>query len=309
MRRGSCRWFGSRGRIGAGGAGQAALQAGLFLLALLLCVGALAGNARHVRKQAESTMLVSGWITIQPDGTVASHEIYRGEKLALQIAGLIGDAAAGWRFEPIEVDGKPAKVRIPMHLRLIARPASDGQYTVAIRNATFGSSASTDPQARWSRVKAVPPEYPRTALAMGGKGTVYLLLRIGRGGRVLNVATEQVNLTVAGTSAQMDQLRSLLSKASERAAKRWEFKPPTRGPDAGAPYWVARCPVAFRFAGEKPAEAGEWETYVPGPRNYDIPWVMHDLRLAGSPDALPDGALTSLGDGPRLLNPPGENGS
>jgi len=305
MHRWSCRLS-----AGAGAMERAALQAALFALTLLLSVGVLAGNAREARKQAESTMLVSGWVTIRPDGSVESHEIDRGDKLSPAITNLIGSASTQWRFEPIEVDGNVVKARVPMHLRLVAKPAGDGQYTVAIRSASFGSSSSsTAPEEQWARMKAPPPEYPRTALRMGGKGTVYLLLRVGRDGRVMDVATEQVNLTVAGTSDQMDQLRSLLSKASERAAKRWEFKPPTRGPDADAPNWVVRCPVAFRFIGERPAEAGEWETYVPGPRNYDIPWVMHDLRLAGSPDGFPDGALTSLGDGPRLLNPPGNDGS
>lgn len=307
MRRWICWWSAGRERTHAGVSGRFAARTALLLLALLLSSGALAGNARQARKQAEASMLVSGWVMVRTDGSVESHEVYRGDRLSPELAALVADAAAQWRFEPIKVDGKVVTARIPMHVRLIAKAAGEGRYTVAIRSAVFGS-LSTDPEENVSRVKVVAPEYPRTALRMGGKGTVYLLLRIGRDGRVLDVATEQVNLTVAGTSQQMDQLRSLLSQASERAAKQWEFKPPTRGPDADAPHWVVRCPVAYRFAGEMPAEVGEWETYIPGPRNYDIPWVMHDLRLAGSPDALPDGALDKLDQGPRLLNPPGGNG-
>ncbi len=141
---------------------------------------------------------------------------------------------------------------------------------------------------------------------MGGKGTVYLLLRIGHDGRVEEVATEQVNLTVAGTSQQMDQLRALLKQASENAARRWTFKPPTKGPEATGPYWVGRIPVTFLFAGETPVAAGEWETYIPGPRNFDIPWALEELRTAGSPDAMPDGLLAALKGSPRLLNPPGD---
>lgn len=285
-----------------------AVRAALALLAMLLAVGtpaADAGNASATRKQAESSMLVSGWVTTRPDGSVASHEIHDAGNIPAGVKALIDKAAAEWRFEPIKVDGQAVSARFPMHVRLVAKAVDKDRYTVDVRSATFGGP-SEDPAERVTIGKLVPPQYPRTALKMGGKGTVYLLLRIGHDGRVEEVATEQVNLTVAGTSQQMDQLRALLKQASENAARRWTFKPPTKGPEATAPYWVGRIPVTFLFAGEKPVAAGEWETYIPGPRNFDIPWALEELRTAGSPDAMPDGLLAALKGSPRLLNPPGD---
>lgn len=64
-----------------------------------------------------------------------------------------------------------------------------------------------------------------------------------------------------------------------------------------------RLPVQFLMRQEKP-KPGEWETYIPGPRNVNMPWAQQQLKMAGNPDALPDGGVFPLEEGAKLLTPP-----
>lgn len=277
---------------------------GSALLALVLATtlgGASAGNARGVRKAVESSMLVTGSVTIRPDGTVQSHELDPKLALTPDIQTLVGNAARRWTFEPVKVDGKAVTARVPMSLRLVAKPAGqEGRYNVGVGSVRFGW---VDASTAGSIKTMLPPSYPKSALQMGGKGTVYLLVRVDDAGRVLDAEVEQVNLRVVGTTHQMETLRKDFGQACVRAVRKWTFTPPTAGPDAGAATWVGRVPIDFVLSDEKRAVPGQWDTYVRGPRKTDIPWAEAQLRAAGSPDALPEGGVYPLGNGARLLDP------
>lgn len=70
---------------------------------LLLSIAGLAlgGNARETRKQAESSLLVTGSIIIGEDGKVLSHEVDPKIGLTPELAALVGNAATHWKFEPV----------------------------------------------------------------------------------------------------------------------------------------------------------------------------------------------------------------
>ena len=247
-------------------------------------------------------MLVTGSVTIRPDGTVQSHEIDPKIELTPHIRSLVEGAARRWTFEPVKVDGRIVTARVPMSLRLIAKPAKqEGRYDVSIDSVRFGWVEPAKGGLA-SIKKLVPPSYPKSALQMGGKGTVYLLVRVDDAGRVIDAEVEQVNLRVVGSSHQMESLRNAFGQACVRAVRKWTFTPPTAGPDALAASWVGRVPIDFTLSGDRRAEPGQWETYVRGPRNADIPWARAQLRTAGSPDALPEGGVYPLGHGAHLLN-------
>ena len=110
----------------------------------------------------------------------------------------------------------------------------------------LGGSASS--QGTNSSIRT-PPRYPDDALYMGGKGVVYLILEVGRDGKVANVDAEQVNLRVAGTEGQMELLRRSFANAARRAAKSWQFEVPTTGPHVDSPSWLVRVPVEFVLRG------------------------------------------------------------
>lgn len=263
----------------------------------------IAGNTRETRKTLESSMLVTGTITIRPDGTVQEHALDPKIELPDELRTFIANAAARWRFEPVKVDGRAVTAKAPMSLRLVAKQTEDGGYAIRITGTEFANDKDA-PSGTMVEIKhRVPMSYPVSALRMGGKGTVYLLVRVARDGRAMDVEAEQVNLRVVGNSKQMQFLRDELARSAIQGVKRWTFTPPTSGPEAAAPHWIGRIAVNYVMGRESHAEVGEWDTYVPGPRNTRIPWAEERLRTAGSPDAVPEGGFRALGSGPRLLTP------
>lgn len=271
---------------------------GLVLISLTSAVWAAGPGA--VRKQVEASMLVTGTIEIKPDGTVAVSQVDQPDRLPEGIAVFVQDQVAGWRFEPVLVDGKPVQARTKMSVRLIAKNLREGQATVSIRSATFGDYQALPEAERITSKKMAPPGYPMQAAERGVQGTVYLLLRVERDGSVGEVVTEQVNLKIIAGEAQMEQFRGLFARASTAAAKRWAFKPPTVGEAAEQPHWIVRVPVDFAFHGTE-VKYGRWEAYVPGPRQ-SVAWASEDPSF--SPDALPgDGIYLAGQNGPKLLTP------
>ena len=260
----------------------------------------LAAAPEAVRKQVERSMLVAGTVDIQPDGSVSGHALDPTPVLPAGVVRLVGEAVSQWRFEPVLVDGKPVNARAKMNLRIVAKAQDDGDYNLSVRSASFGSEGGV-PGEFITSARISPPRYPEQAARSGMSGAVYLVLRIGRDGRVEEVVAEQVNLTAIGTETQMTRARDLLSRAALKSAKYWTFHPPTGGEDADAPFWSARVPVDFILPGQSKTSNGQWQAYVPGPQQ-QAAWIRDDAD-AGSPDAFVAGGVHQVGKGPRLLTP------
>ena len=129
-------------------------------------------------------------------------------------------------------------------------------------------------------------------------------VQVGLDGSVIQADAEQVNLRVIGSEGEMAMMRKWLSTAALRAAKQWIFTPPTTGKSAAENSWLVRVPVDFvlrdKGSNEAPKKGG-WDSYVPGPRNANMPWAREQLKMAGSPDALSEGGVYSLQEGATLL--------
>ncbi|HEY5850318.1 MAG TPA: energy transducer TonB [Lysobacter sp.] len=273
-----------------------------MLLALMLCFGAaVAAGPGAARKRAESSMLVTGWIHIETDGSVSGYVLDHGDELPPVVTKLLDKAASNWKFEPVQVDGKPVRARTMMSVRLVAKRADDGKgFNVRVAGGNFGIPGGDDSP----RKKALnPPIYPLNAADAGIAGTVYVILRVGRDGRIEDAIAEQVNLAVLVSEDGQERWRRVLAKAALDAATRWMFDPPTRGDEADEPFWLVRVPVSFLLPGRQLPKYGEWETYLPGPRQ-SAPWLGAIDTSLGA-DAVADGAIQSIGAGPKLLTPLG----
>ncbi|GHC12240.1 energy transducer TonB [Thermomonas carbonis] len=278
-----------------------------LLVGLLVAMPGWSANARSVRKQLESSLQVSGTVTIGKDGSVIAHTLDPKAPLGETLVDFVNKAVAGWRFAPVMVDGQAVTARVPMHLRLVAKRAEDDKFSVTIASSYFGSNEAVAQSDNPGSTRLAPPQYPKVAQRMGGEGTVYLIVQIDRGGKVANVDAEQVNLRVAGTANEMTRLRDMLTAAAVRAARDWSFTPPTTGETANDDNWLIRVPVDFVLLGpgDKQRKEGEWDTYIPGPRNMGMPWAQEKLKTAGSPDALPGSGAYPLRQGATLLTPLG----
>jgi hypothetical protein len=261
---------------------------------------AFGGGPGAVRKQVEASMLVTGKIDVDSNGTVSGFSLDQQEKLAPGVVELVSKSVPTWKFEPVVMDGKPANVRTTMNIRLVARKLDDNNYSIEIRSAGFGNPS--DKAAERARGhKLTPPSYPESAVASGVAGTVYLLVRAAPDGTVTDVIAEQVNLKVVASENVMEQWRRVFEKASVRQAKRWKFSPPTEGEEATADYFVMRVPVVFSLDSPSRTDVyGRWEAYVPGPRHAD-PWEAVKEGIGFSPDTLAPGDAYLAGSGLKLV--------
>lgn len=271
-------------------------------LALLCLAGvATAVTPKEVRKQVEASMLLSGTISIEADGSVRGYGIDNEAKVPDYVLSNIEKWVPTWRFKPVLVDGKPMSAQAKMSLRMRAEPSGDDKFSLYISGATFGASQglSTDCV---TKLEMKPPRFPPDVARVGGKGVVYLILKVDRQGAVEDVVAEQVNLTAYASDRQMERFRRSLADAAIEQAREWTFRPPTTGEQVDDEWWSVRVPVDFAYRDEKEVAYGQWEGYLPGPRQR-APWLEGPEGEIGS-DALASGALQMVGTGPRLLTPP-----
>lgn len=278
-----------------------------LLMGMLFSFASLAAGPAAVRKTIESSMLVTGWAMIEPNGSVGRLDLDQREKLEPGVVGLIEKAGQQWKFEPVLVDGVARKAKARMSLRIVAKKVEADLYAVSIRSGYFGEEAMTPEEyvARADSIKPLsmkPPAFPPNAARQGARGTVYLVVRVGREGVVQDAFAEQVNLRIVGSEIEMARLRDMFAESAMEAAKAWRFQWPTEGQYVDAEKWSVRVPVEYEFYGEKKPQYGEWSTYVPGPRQ-SAPWELEKLDPNQSPDALIAGALYEVGKGLRLLTP------
>jgi hypothetical protein len=278
------------------------------LVGILFSGLALAAGPNAVGKGIEASMLVTGFVEVNPDGSVRSYTLDKQEKLPPAITSLAQRAVPEWHFKPVLVDGNPVVARARMNLRFVASPKGDGDYSVRIAGAYFGDEKQL-PGEQIVAKEQLPPRYPGAAVEAKITGTVYLLVRVGRDGRVADVSAEQVNLRASGSDFDLKRWRNLLAGASTSAASKWTFTPPVSGPHAKDEFWIVSMPIDFElreFGNARLDDYGQWEVYVPGPKQ-PIPWMEKYRHAeddkASAPDALPYGSISLVGSGLTLTTP------
>jgi hypothetical protein len=262
----------------------------------LLCMPmlALANGPGAVRKQIESSMVVTGEVEITEAGQVAVVELDEPAKLPPGIVDFVHGQVSQWTFEPVVREGRAVPARSRMSVRVVGKRIDNDAATITIRNAAFPGPEPREGEAVAS-VAMRPPGYPEWAARGGAQGTAYLVLKIGRDGKVIDAIAEQVNLKVVASEQSMAKLRALFADSSLAAARSWTFRPPTVGEEAEAEYWSVRVPVDYTLHNAKRRPGyGRWEAYVPGPRQ-TIPWADESESPGFSPDALADGGLYMAG--------------
>jgi hypothetical protein len=276
---------------------------------LLLCsllTAAFATSAADkldaVRRQAESSLIVTGTIDIAQDGTVVRHALDAEDKLPKGIVTMTARLAPQWTFEPVELPAG-AISRSRMHLQYVAKRLDSGDYQLELRSASFTSDLPMEARMQIAR-RGRMPAYPDALLAGEINGTVYLMVQVGRDGKVMNIDATHVNLRTIGSEKDMSNWRDQFAQASIKAVRGWTFSPPTTGPDADAPHWVGMLPVSFNMGSNPVPRPGQWETYIPGPRRI-LPWQDSAGLTADNADALAPNQLHTPGGGRRLLTPLG----
>lgn len=276
----------------------------LFGTLLCLCATLSAHAAKRdddaIRRQAESSLLVSGDIVIAADGRVLGHTLDGADTLPKGIVDLTAKLASKWTFEPVALANAQA-TRSRMSLLYVIKPLDENRNTLELRGASF--SADLPPEAMLSvKRRGRMPAYPDHLAAQAINATVFLQVQVGRDGKVMNIDASHVNLRTIGSETDMARWREQLSRVSIKAVRGWTFRPPTTGPDVDAPHWTGTLPVLFTIIGSPEPQPGKWETYIPGPRKI-IPWLDGQGLTAEQTDALAPNQFHSGGSQRRMTSP------
>lgn len=269
-------------------------------LAVALCALtgiALASSAREVRKQIEASRLITGTIDFDEHGRVAGQDFKDAQSLGQAGSAWLQSHVAQWQFEPVVVDGKPRQARTHARVLLVAKQQPDNKVSLRVASADFAGdpkSAAMKPEEDMRSKRMTPPQFPTDLARAGVSGTVYVVLRIGRDGKVADAASERVNLRVLASEAEMERVRQRLSRVTLDVARRWTFTPPTKGVEADNDFWHVRMPVDYVGPDAKSPKENEWTGYVPGPRSV-IPWLDYEGLLP--PDALAGGGIYPIRGG------------
>ena len=278
------------------------LRIWLFALLAMAVAPVMAQSAQQVMKQAEASMVVTGHVDIDADGSLAAHHINGRADLPDYVVELVDRAAAAWRFEPLEVDGEPVAARARMNLRLVARPVGDSEYEISIANGSFGEYSDTATDHVTRRGELTPPRYPNDMLQRSVEGTVYLVIKVGRDGSVEDVVAERVNLRAFAQEREMERMRRSFANRSINTARKWKFNPPTTGSRVDDDFWLIRIPIEYGLS-DRVATGGPWEQYVPGPHNPAPQEWFKDMPGVSDSDAQVAGGIQMVGGERRLITP------
>ena len=270
-------------------------------LCALLLFGVYSTASSAASERAWSSMLVSGTLDINPDGSVRDYKLDQPDKIPGIVLAVLKKTVPGWQFDV----GTSRKVirQTKMSIRVVAKPLDGRKMSFSVEGVNFGAQGGHSPD-QLSERSVRQPVYPAAAIKEFASATVYMVVRVGRDGHVLDLAAEQVNFTNRVARARRTYLERVFIKSSESALRGWTFNVPTSGPDAASSSWLARVPVAYslhswRMPFRAPAY-GSWQPYVPGPRLATPGWMQEQNGLASAPDAIPDDGISLLGSGPHL---------
>ena len=275
----------------------------LALLATVLSPPGVAASKRTERaaeleRSLELTMVVSGDIDVDADGQVLRYTFDHRKQLPAALVELLDGRVPLWRFAPKALPAGQTHSALRMRLRVFANRIGDApdMYRISLRDAAFFLREDPRPKSdrlifdRRSRIQA-PDDM---------SGVVYLALRIGADGTVLQSFVERVDLVVPGSAEDMALRRESLARFTERQAKRIRFWVPTTGPDAGLGEWQGRLPLAYNTIRPVP---WEWNAYFRGPETR-APWKpAEDAENEVPADLLPTDTVETLQQARLLLSP------
>lgn len=278
------------------------------LLALLLAtsvagaqerVGPTGGTPAQSTFPVEGYMFLTGQLASDATGKVYWHEIDSAQDVPEQVRSFIAQQAADWTLE--ETTGTPVARTMTFALAVRASPAGDGLFRLWL--AGINVREVLPPAERIVVDRRIPPEYPYELARIGAGGIVYMSVWVDADGNVQDLFAGQVDLTTMPQDLeQMKQIQAKLAANAAAAVRRWRFRMPAMGKDAGRPF-AAQVTVDFTMEKRLPVY-GEWRYLVRGRRALP-PWqstsgaletmVPGEIQLAGSGYRIRSTGLTEAG--------------
>lgn len=248
--------------------------------ALALLMGALASAPVFANPSPEVyTASTRGELAIDAEGRVVEVKLDH-QRLGANVMESFEQQMMAWRFEPILVDGKPARAyaRVNLALFVVRDPGAQG-VRIGFKEVTFRDATDEAAAAEAAR-RMSPPRYPTRQADNDVGARVKLFLQLDDEGRVVRSAAEEVLLLGGGVEDRLvDRHVEAFRKAAMDGAAGWVI------PDAQGGRVVV--PVVFT----PPGAQGRWVrtrvTPVQAPA-----WVAEE-RAKDDVDELGSGGLRS----------------
>ena len=261
------------------------------------------GSIQAVRATAESALTVTGTIDVDAAGKVVGFTIDQPDKLPAGVVKMANENIPAWTFEATTLPDGVRATRMRMSMLFVAREIKRGEHRIALRHPTFAPFEAGPQMALASGARGI--SYPVRAAQYGVTGTVFLMVRVDRSGKVTDALVEQVNLGVVDVESSMATWRKLLGDAALKGTRHMQFEVPDGLFEDGQATIVGRLPVAFVLESRPRAAYGSWSTYVPGPRA-QIPWPEAAALTDTAPDALPPNMARTADARTRRMKAPPE---
>jgi len=161
-------------------------------------------------KKLQGTVVLS--VLFNETGAAENPEIVSGDP-ALAHCAL--DSLGKWGADPLQRDGKPVKVKIPLTFEFVYDDPpvsfSDGEMPVQTGGADVDRVTLSAHLAGRRVLRQIPPHYPAMGTNLRVRGTVDLAAAIGKD----------------GTIRQLDVVKGnpLLATAALEAVRQWRYKP------------------------------------------------------------------------------------
>ena len=273
-------------------------------LVCLLATGVAWGGENKAAQQIEASLDVSGSLTVDDTGKVTSHTIDHPEQLSPGVVDLVAKTIPTLHFKPVLQDGQPHAVVAKMNLVLVASHVDPQNVSIRIKSARFIESEPPVDQRITIKTRASDGAIGYALISAGVAATVYVAVRIDRNGRVMDAQAQQVNLRAAASDRQMRRWREELARATVATIRKYTFAIPTAGPHADDAEFTGMLPVILRIDNPEPPKYGQWQSYVPGPRQ-PIAWYGDEDDTRSS-EAVPPGTFAQAGTALKLLTPLGD---
>lgn len=233
---------------------------------------------------------LKGQIDIAEDGSVIDYQLEN--ELPKGVADAFGRSIMGWRFDPVLVEGKPARVQARMIATLGGEPTSAGGYNIRLIDAQFGSFGNL--------LNIVPPRYPLQAIQSLIGARAVMIVRVDAAGNVTQVHTQQVDLYGDLKSSKKASVwREKFARASTRTVREWKVVP--RDPMPGAADYSVAFAVDFALKGDSrwsarplygPVVGAPWMTHPSVPVEND--YLANLVKREGTPEPEPGSFLYDL---------------
>lgn len=252
-----------------------AIAAMLGLPAVPATASAAEGDAPEQRftigestpRAATFEMTARGTVTIEPDGRVSAATL----DMPRETRQIYLDAIRRWTFQPVVVDGQPARVLAHFMIEATARPVegSKDQMQLGFDNVWFldPPTAESGGEPRSASSSLTPPRYPQRAAVAGYGGTVDVLVKLDSEGRVFEAGVANLALGVSAIRQQRaaETFARLLAEAAVGAARSWTVSDPG-SIEAGS----AIIPVSFHPP-QRPIDG--WQPRIPLEVT-PLPWMV-----------------------------------